>query len=128
MKLLEIYHDKVIGAIKGLDRIRFRGTLRGLSDSIGINMFMSATGLLLKDFKDFAEVKTRALRASCERRADELGIPKIYLNSSNINKEEKARSVAAKNQVVNGPICLFSVVEPCMAPIVKGNRKTRQPE
>ena len=49
MKLLEIYHDKVIGAIKGLDRIRFRGTLRGLSDSIGINMFMSATGLLLKD-------------------------------------------------------------------------------
>jgi len=87
MKLLEIYHDKVIGVIKGLDRIRFRGTLRGLSDSIGINMFMSATGLLLKDFKDFAEAKTRALRASCECSADELGIPKIYLNSSNINKE-----------------------------------------
>ena len=55
MKLLEIYHDKVIGAIKGLDRIRFRGTLRGLSDSIGINMFMSATGLLLKDFKNFVK-------------------------------------------------------------------------
>ncbi|MHB9140087.1 MAG: hypothetical protein ACYC4Q_11855 [Victivallaceae bacterium] len=128
MKLLEIYHDKIIGAIKGLDRIRFRGTLRGLSDSIGINMFMSATGLLLKDFKDFAEARTQALRASCERRADELSIPRIYLNSSNINKEEEARSVAAKNGVVNGPICLFSVVEPCMAPIVKGNRKTRQLE
>lgn len=106
MKLLEIYHDKVIGAIKGLDRIRFRGTLRGISDSVGVNMFMSATNLLLKDFKAFVESKTMALRVGCERRADELGIPKIYLNSSNVDKEALARKVAAENRIANGPICL----------------------
>lgn len=128
MKLLEIYHDKVIGAIKGLDRIRFRGTLRGISDSVGVNMFMSATNLLLKDFKAFVESKTMALRAGCERRADELGIPKIYLNSSNVDKEALARKVAAENRIANGPICLFSVVEPCMAPQVSGNRQTKQLE
>jgi malate/lactate dehydrogenase len=39
MKLMELYKEKVMGAIKGLDRIRFRGTLRLLaciaSDGIG---------------------------------------------------------------------------------------------
>ncbi len=128
MKLLEIYHDKVIGAIKGLDRIRFRGTLRGIANSIGVNMFMNATDLLLKDFKDFAEARTKALRASCERKADELGIPKIYLNSSKTDKEELARKVAAENRIVNGPICLFSVVESCVAPLVCGNRAAKKLE
>jgi hypothetical protein len=31
MKLMELYQDKIVGAIKGLDRIRFRGTLRWLA-------------------------------------------------------------------------------------------------
>ncbi len=28
MKLMELYQGKVMGAVKGLDRIRFRGTLQ----------------------------------------------------------------------------------------------------
>ncbi len=28
MKLMELYKDKIMGAISGLDRIHFRGTLR----------------------------------------------------------------------------------------------------
>jgi hypothetical protein len=32
MKLMGLYQDKIMGAIKGLDRIRFRGTLRLLDN------------------------------------------------------------------------------------------------
>jgi len=39
MKLLELYKDTVMGAIKGLDRIRFRGTLRWLSTVQGMGTF-----------------------------------------------------------------------------------------
>ena len=35
MKLRELYKEKIMGAIKGLDRIRFRGTLRWLANESG---------------------------------------------------------------------------------------------
>ena len=38
MKLMELYQDKIMGAISGLDRIRFRGTLRLLANHIAIPM------------------------------------------------------------------------------------------
>src|SRR4030042_443435 len=66
MKLMTLYQDKIMGAISGLDRIRFRGTLRWL-----------------------------------------------------------ARQIAKDRGIKEGSICMFSVVEPCRAPMVKGN-KSRQ--
>jgi len=126
MKLMKIYHDRIIGAIKGLDRIRFRGTLRRISDSVGVNIFMNATSLLMKDFMRFAEDRTHALRESWAHRADELGIETIYLNSSSTDKEELARSIAKKNKIKDGPICQFSVVETCFSPIVKGDRESKK--
>jgi hypothetical protein len=50
MKLMELYQDKIMGAIRGLDRIRFRGTLRLLANQNGLRKFMSFTNILLKDF------------------------------------------------------------------------------
>ena len=55
MKLMELYQDKIIGAIKGLDRIRFRGTLRWLANEIGMRKFLSGSGILLKDFTAWAK-------------------------------------------------------------------------
>jgi len=40
MKLMELYHEKIMGAISGLDRIRFRGSLRWLANQKGINTFL----------------------------------------------------------------------------------------
>ena len=128
MKLLDMLGQKVFGVLSGLDRIRFRGTLRGIADTTGVNMFMSSAGLLLKDFGTFAATKTEALRNDCELRAKELGIPLRYLWSSKEDKEGLARSIAAERCIENGPICLLSVVEPCLSPLVKGNRGTKKLE
>lgn len=63
MKLWEVYKNQVLGTIKGLDRIRFRGTLRWLSSPRGINTFVSQAGILLKDFRQWAGQKTERLRS-----------------------------------------------------------------
>jgi hypothetical protein len=128
MKLLELYGDKVLGAIKGLDRIRFRGTLRWLANAKGLGCFLSHSGILLKQFGAWAEAKTRQVRQDCARQAEALGIPTIYLRSSAVDKDKEARRIAQERGTPSGPICQFSVVETCIAPLVEGNKATQKLE
>lgn len=128
MKFMELYQDKIMGAIRGLDRIRFRGTLRWLASERGLGTFMNNKNILLKNFSDWVKGLTAQIRQSCESRADALGIEKRYLNSSGINKEKLARQIAEDKGITEGSICLLSVLEPCVAPMVKGNKATKQLE
>ena len=109
MKLMELYQDKIIGAIKGLDRIRFRGTLRWLANEIGMRKFLSGSGILLKDFTAWAKGITADIRKSCGEHAEALGIETIYLNSSMVDKEKLARRVAQEKGILQGAICNFSI-------------------
>ncbi|MBF8276554.1 MAG: hypothetical protein HW390_1627, partial [Candidatus Brocadiaceae bacterium] len=54
-KLVETYRNKILGAISGLDRIRFRGTLRWLASERGLITFMNHARILLKDFSGWVE-------------------------------------------------------------------------
>jgi hypothetical protein len=126
MKLMELYQDKIVGAIQGLDRIRFRGTLRWLATQSGLRTFMSHTHILLKDFSGWVNGLTALIRDSAEKRATELGIEVRYLTSGGLDKEKLAREIAQAKGITQGSICLFSVVEPCVAPMVKGNKATQK--
>ena len=126
MKFIELYQDKIMGAISGLDRIRFRGTLRWLASERGLSTFMHQTHLLLKDFGGWVNEKTAAIRESCAARAAELGIEMRYLMSSGVNKEALARQIAKDKNITQGSICMFSVVEPCVSPMVKGNKAAKK--
>lgn len=128
MKLMELYKEKIMGAISGLDRIRFRGTLRWLANTTGINTFLGGHGILLKDFTHWAKNITADIRRCCDHRAQEYGIETIYLNRSGINKEELARQMAEERGVSVGPICNISVLEQCYAAKVKGNKAKKQLE
>jgi hypothetical protein len=128
MKLMELYQDKIVGALKGLDRIRFRGTLRWLANRRSLRTFMSHTNLLLKDFSGWANGLTVRIRDSAEQRARELGLEVRYLPRSGVDKESLAREIAQARGITQGSICLLSVVEPCTAPMVKGNKATQKLE
>ena len=116
MKLMELYKNKVIGAITGLDRIRFRGTLRWLANDAGINRFVSMQRILLKDFTAWAKKITSGMRNCCDEKAAEYGIQTVYLNRSGIDKEQLARQIAEQKGISEGPICNMSVLETCYAP------------
>ena len=128
MKLMELYQEKIIGAISGLDRIRFRGTLRWLASQRGLASFMGHSHMLLKDFGGWVNGLTAQIRDSCQSRARELGIEIRYLARSGLNKEKLARQIAMEKGITTGSICMFSVVEPCMAPMVKGNQASKKLE
>ena len=128
MKLLELYKNKIMGAITGLDRIRFRGTIRWLANQNGIRSFLSCHHILLKDFKGWALGITNDIRESCAKSAEQCGIETFYLNRSGINKEERARKVAQEKGIATGPICNFSVLERCFSPQVKGNKAIKKLE
>ena len=128
MKLMELYRDNIMGAISGLDRIRFRGTLRWLANQSGLGTFMRHANILLKDFGGWVNGLTAQIRGSCEARARQLGVEVHYLRSGGVDKEKLARAIAAQRGITEGSICMFSVVEPCIAPMVKGNKASRKLE
>lgn len=128
MKLTELYRDRIMGAISGLDRIRFRGTIRWLASERGLGTFMNYTRTLLKDFSGWVNGLTAQVRDSCQSRAKELGIEMRYLNSSGVDKDKLAHQIAADKGIIEGSICMFSVVEPCIAPMVKGNKASKKLE
>ncbi len=128
MTLMELYGKSIFGAMRGLDRIRFRGTIRWLANELGLAKFLGRSCILLKDFGAWAQEKTRQVRDSCRQRSEELGIEMIYLASSGEDKEALAREVARKKGIREGSICMFSVVEPCWSPTVVGNRKSQKLE
>jgi hypothetical protein len=117
-----------MGAISGLDRIRFRGAIRWLASERGLGTFMNHTHILLKDFSGWVTGLTGLLRQSCENRANEIGIEKRYLMSSGIDKEKLARQIASEKGITEGSVCLLSALEPCIAPQVKGNKASKKLE
>jgi len=121
-KLFELYSDIADGAIHGWDRIRFRGTIRWLASTRGINTYLQDRGILIKDFKQWAQGITTRVRSASEEQAKRLGITIRYLNRSGIDKEALARQIAEEQGIDTGDICMFSVVENCRAPGVRGNR------
>jgi hypothetical protein len=128
MKLMELYRDNIMGAISGLDRIRFRGTLRWLANEDGLRSFMKNTGILLTDFAGWVNALTALVRRSCEDSADAIGIERRYLMSSGTDKEKLARQIAVDKGIPEGSICMLSVLEPCIAPQVKGNKASKKLE
>jgi hypothetical protein len=128
MKFMELYKNRTTGAISGLDRIRFRGTLRWLASDNGLGTFMNHAKILLKDFSGWVENKTSMIRQSSKAKADKLEIEMRYLTSGGIDKEKLARQIASEKNITEGSICMFSVVEPCIAPIVKGNKAQKKLE
>lgn len=50
---------EVKGTLSGLDRVRFRGTLRWLSSLRGLASFLMTCGVLLKNFKTWARDLTQ---------------------------------------------------------------------
>jgi len=121
-KFLEYHAEQVKGVISGWDRLAFRGTLQWIATLNGLATFLGVRRIWLKDFMAWAKELTRMVRRSCEQTAEALGIPSIYLDSCLTDKEALARRTAEQLGIQSGPICRVSVVEPCYAPSVVGNR------
>jgi len=111
--------------LSGFDRIRFRGTVRILSNGSGLMALLSHLSVLLKDFKEFASGVSEKLKSVSLAAALEAGRPVRYLPSSRTCKEEIALQIATEQRIEKGLICVLTAVEPCWSFHVRRDRASK---
>jgi len=123
---MEKYNDMITGVLSGFDRILFRGTLRRISSVSGMLSYFSRQSILLKDFTNWATSITTRLCRSSESIAKETERPVHYIRSSSIAKEDFARSIAKRDKIDEGLICVLKSVDPCMSFDIRRNHETKR--
>lgn len=109
-------HQKdVIGVLEGFDRLLFRGTLRSISYAEGLDRFLTVARVRYRDFGVFAQGLSERLKDHAQEVAAKAGRPYTYLTASGQSKEDLARSIAEREGITEGLVCILSSVEPCMS-------------
>jgi len=123
---LSKFGQNITGILSGFDRVRFRGTLRLLFEPAAMERYLCSCGVLIKEFKHFAESVTAKVKAAAYRSAAAAKRPTQYLSSSKLSKEQYARQIAFEDRIKQGLIVLLSAKEPCYSYSVRGERATKQ--
>ena len=96
---LQRFGALVAGVLQGFDRLVFKGKLRHLYGPEGMHAFFGINRIPREDFKTHvAGITKQILEASLVAEAKKLQRYR-YLNSSNTDKEETARQIAAEQRV-----------------------------
>jgi hypothetical protein len=120
---LSRFGSLVLFVLSGFDRLRLRGESRLLNHALGVQSYLWQRQILFKDFPDHAEKLTRTLKDQTEASARQQGIPVLYLNSPEIDKEATALQLAAQAPTRQGRIALLSCVESCTTYRLRKNER-----
>jgi len=120
--------SKIKGTLSGLDRVRFRGTIRWLSSMRGMEAYLWTMKILLKDFTDWGKTRTNEIEMATQTLAEKAKRPVIYLASSNTRKETLALDIARADKVTEGLIAILKCVEPCWSFKVGPNAERKKLE
>jgi hypothetical protein len=102
------HRDRIAGIVTGFDRMRFRGTLRGISHLKGLEIWLSTRHVLFKDFGTFAQQLSTQVTDHAKAMAEELGRPFEYLATWTISKEDRAREILHREGVREVPSVVFT--------------------
>jgi len=123
----DVYLEETNGQLTMFDRILFKGHLTGVYPVRRFECVLYDKGILLKDFKAFAQKSTEELRRHLEQMAEAAGRPVIYLpagrGKKGESKEALARELAAEDGIGEGLIAIFSTLELQRALSVRGGRQ-----
>jgi hypothetical protein len=130
---VNLHSASVVGTLATFDRMLFKGYLTCLWPRGAFEVFLARQAIPLMEFGNYVELATAELKAHAEGVAAKANRPFIYLASSTTkrsgqSKEELARSIAERDGIGAGLICVFSVLEPCTALALRGNRQTHRRE
>jgi hypothetical protein len=103
----------VTGVLHGLDRLRFRGTLRRIASGRGMGSFLACMHVLLKDAGTWIKQRSDEMEKAWLQQADKLNRPVQYINDPSLRKEDVAREIARRDGIEDGLVCVLSAVEIC---------------
>jgi len=121
------HQDRIAGILTGFDRMRFRGTLRSISYAGGVDKWLGARHVLLKDFGAWAEQCSQALLTHAKALAAETGCPYEHLSSWRLSKEDRARALLGSQPPPTSTLLtIFGCQEGCQSFTVRGDRTTKR--
>lgn len=128
-----VHQDRVVGKLVCFDRVIFKGHLSQLYPAGAFKTFLDRQGVLLKDFGRYVGARTDELKAHAKAMAADAGRPYIYLGEAHTkakgkSKEDLARSIAERDGVTDGLICVLAAVEPCSSFDINKNATTHRLE
>jgi len=128
---LEKHRDAILGVVEGFDRVIFKGHLTSMFPEGAFGRYLSQRGILLKEAGKFFERETETIKRHAKSVAEQAGRPFLYLNSAHTHasaqsKEALARSIAERDGITEGLVCIFSVLEPSISFGVVGNHQTHR--
>ena len=105
------YENRIYGALSCFDRMIFRGYLPIMS-GWAMAEFLYRLNVSFGNLKAFLLQNSERVNNHAIAMAKKHGRPFRYL-ASNIDKDETARQLAARDGIQHGLICIFSILEPC---------------
>ena len=128
---LQQHSDHIHGVLSGLDRVRFRGTLRSICYADGFSRYLGFLKVLLVAFKSFFDGTARRLKLATERLAATTPVGKVVYLSGTIDKEAVVHDLIRQHAVADdftGVIAVLSCVENCRSFQLYKNAATRMLE
>jgi hypothetical protein len=116
----ELHCKRITGSLAMFDRMIFKGHLSALYKQDGARCFLWSQGVALKDFTAYAKSTTERIANNARRLVTDAGRPVISFDhvktrNRTQQKDELAKSIAVRDGVTAGIVCLISAVEPCFS-------------
>jgi len=112
--LFHRFQDVVKGLLEGFDRIVFKGILRPIAYTEGMQSFLFSHNVLNKNYKEWTVNQSDAIIQSAqEYTRGQCGTGIQYISSSRTRKETIAHEQQAKTGIKSGLIGTWSCVESC---------------
>lgn len=131
------YRDDINGTLSGFDRLVFRGSLRRLNYgrwdhqlqgfvAQGMEQYLWQNKILFKDYLDHVKSVSQRVKQASVKAFQDLGLAVEYLRSPSVDKDARARQVAASRKQTEGLVCALTTVEPSASFEHRGTHMVRR--
>ena len=121
-QFIEKYRDQILGTISGFDRVVFRATPRRLNNirwdpgrgifvAKGMQEYLWQNGIRFKNFGEYVQQVSARVKEACLEPFRKQQLPVEYIWDPQLDKEKRARELAAKHKIDGGLICALSAME-----------------
>src|SRR6266567_7738693 len=116
----ELHRDRITGSLAMFDRMIFKGHISALYKRDGARCFLWSQGVPLKDFAPWVKATTARIAANARKVAQDAGRPVISFEQAKVrnrtqHKDELARSIAERDGVTEGVVCVITALESCFS-------------
>ena len=112
----EVLERRFPGVIRGVlscyDRLLIQGTIPGICFAGGMEKVLRTSGVLLKDYAQWALPRAEKIKANAEALASQAGLKIEYLQKK-IRKEDRVQQILTQRGDQPGLVCIFSALERC---------------